>query len=69
MNAEQERAAIVAWLRGQAVIFLREGEALVLADNDRGARLMFAGRIIVDRAADLIERGDHLPTPQPIGNK
>ncbi len=57
---EQERAAVVAWLRGMAprsVDALRHGE-ITLED---GEHHIFLAEMVVHRLmADLIESGDHL---------
>lgn len=59
-SAESERAAVVAWLRKQSVRFGEKGEAAVAENRERFARDLFAGKISLSRAADAIERSDHL---------
>lgn len=51
-------AKVVAWLREQAEVAQAKAEAAILADNDRGARDYFAGKITANNSAAAIENGD-----------
>lgn len=59
-TADEERAAIVAWLRRQAVGFAETAEQAVVRGDERSARDRFAGKICCENAANSIERGEHL---------
>lgn len=54
-------AEVVAWLREQAEKANTKAEEMVAANNDRGARDYFAGKISISRAATAIEAGEHKP--------
>lgn len=61
MTAEEERAAVVAFLQGQAAIAAAKAEAAVQPpENERLARDYFAAKISLERAASFISRGEHL---------
>lgn len=53
-----ERTAIVAWLRGQAEI--GDNALLNAIEGSQLRRDLAAGVVAINRAADAIERGDHL---------
>jgi len=55
-GARMEREQIVAWLRRQERLAL---ERLDIADNPNSERNYAAGAAAVQRAADIIERGEH----------
>lgn len=62
-DAEQERAAIVAWLRRQGASADRRAMA-----EPKGSKheLMFVvGAVTALRAAELIEVGEHLQSEEP----
>ena len=72
-TAEQERAAIVAWMRADAqlcdCLAREEGECACGAwDSEPGERSY--KRAYIEDIADAIERGDHLKSPnQETGNE
>ncbi len=55
---EAERVAIVAWLRQQSDVGMQAGKSA--ADGSRLQRDLAAGVVAIRRAADAIERGDHI---------
>jgi len=59
--AEQERAAVVAWLREQRDLRVQEAELDGLHKRDRAWHLRRAAEL--STLADAVERGAHRRTP------
>ena len=57
MTAEDERAAVVAWLRDAAAAQLGTQSRTL---SQARYNILYGGRIALECAADALERGDHI---------